>query len=41
MTATRAPAANANGWNNTNVTVTFAATDALSGLDSLSGGDSC
>ncbi|MBI4635367.1 MAG: 6-bladed beta-propeller [Candidatus Rokubacteria bacterium] len=27
------PAANANGWNNTNVTVNFSATDALSGID--------
>jgi hypothetical protein len=28
----RAPAANANGWNNSDVTVSFACTDALSGL---------
>lgn len=28
----RTPAANANGWNNTNVTVSFACADALSGL---------
>lgn len=28
----RSPAANANGWNNTNVTVSFACADALSGL---------
>jgi hypothetical protein len=33
-TATPAPAANTNGWNNTDVTVTFAGTDALSGIDS-------
>jgi hypothetical protein len=30
--ATATPAANAHGWNNTDVTVTFAGTDALSGL---------
>lgn len=28
----RTPAANANGWNNSDVTVSFACTDALSGL---------
>ncbi|GMU39195.1 MAG: hypothetical protein AMXMBFR23_00610 [Chloroflexota bacterium] len=33
-TATRAPDANANGWNNTDVTVTFTGTDGLSGIDS-------
>lgn len=33
-TATRAPDANANGWNNTDVTVTFTGTDNLSGLAS-------
>ncbi|MQC48249.1 MAG: hypothetical protein DWG77_04030 [Chloroflexi bacterium] len=33
-TATRSPGANANGWNNTAVTVTFTGTDALSGIDS-------
>ncbi|MDO9444125.1 MAG: PxKF domain-containing protein [Dehalococcoidia bacterium] len=33
-TATRAPDANANGWNNTDVTVTFSGSDALSGIDS-------
>ncbi|HEX7939395.1 MAG TPA: hypothetical protein VF483_10415, partial [Gemmatimonadaceae bacterium] len=32
VTATRAPAANANGWNNTSVTASWTATDALSGL---------
>ena len=31
--ATPSPAANAAGWNNTNVTVTFAGTDTLSGID--------
>jgi streptogramin lyase len=29
--ASRTPAANANGWNNTNVTVSFAGTDSISG----------
>jgi hypothetical protein len=33
VTATPSPAANGNGWNNTNVTVTFDGTDGLSGLD--------
>lgn len=33
-TATRAPAANAAGWNNTDVTVSFSGTDALSGVAS-------
>lgn len=33
-TATRTPAANANGWNNTDVTVAFSGTDALSGIAS-------
>jgi sugar lactone lactonase YvrE len=32
-TATRLPAANANGWNRTDVTVTFTAVDDLSGID--------
>jgi sugar lactone lactonase YvrE len=32
--ATRSPAANAHGWNNTDVTVSFGSTDGLSGLDS-------
>ncbi len=31
---TQAPAANGNGWNNTNVTVTFTCADALSGIAS-------
>ena len=31
VTATRTPGANANGWNNTDVTVTFAGTDTFSG----------
>jgi hypothetical protein len=33
VTAARTPAANANGWNNAPVTVTFAATDATSGVE--------
>jgi len=37
ISATRAPAANANGWNNTDVTVTFACADPLSGIDSCPG----
>ena len=32
--ASAAPAANGNGWNNTDVTVSFTGTDALSGVDS-------
>jgi len=32
ITGTRTPAANANGWNNTNVTVSFTCADNLSGL---------
>jgi hypothetical protein len=32
ITASRAPAANANGWNNTDVTASYSASDALSGL---------
>jgi len=32
ITAVQSPAANANGWNNSNVTVTFTCSDALSGL---------
>jgi len=35
-TATRSPGANAAGWNNTNVTVSFSGTDALSGIASCS-----
>ncbi len=34
ISAARAPAANANGWNNTPVTVTFTCADTLSGTDS-------
>ncbi len=33
ITAAAAPAPSAKGWNNTNVTVTFTCTDALSGVD--------
>ena len=32
--ASASPAANANGWNNTDVTVSFSGTDGLSGIDS-------
>src|SRR5271163_3710716 len=32
ITAVQSPAANANGWNNSNVTVTFTCSDALSGI---------
>ena len=35
ITATFSPERNANGWNNTDVTVTFAATDSCSGVASL------
>ena len=35
---TRSPGANANGWNNTNVTVGFGCADALSGIKSCTGG---
>jgi hypothetical protein len=34
ITATRTPAANANGWNNSSVTVHYTCSDALSGIDS-------
>ena len=34
--ANASPAANGAGWNNSDVTVTFSATEALSGLDSCS-----
>ena len=37
VTGMRSPEPNANGWNNTNVAVTFQATDALSGVASISG----
>ncbi len=36
ITGSAAPAANANGWNNTDVTVTFTCTDATSGVASCS-----
>ncbi len=36
ITGSRAPLANANGWNNTNVTVSFSCADSLSGVDSCS-----
>ena len=35
---TRTPAANANGWNNEAVTVTYGVSDALSGVDEAAGG---
>jgi hypothetical protein len=35
ITGSRAPAANANGWNNTDVTVHFDAKDSLSGIDTV------
>jgi hypothetical protein len=34
LSASRSPAANANGWNNTDVTVSFSCSDSLSGVDS-------
>lgn len=37
ISGSRSPAANANGWNNTDVTVSFACSDALSGIRSCSG----
>ncbi len=37
ITGSRSPAANANGWNNTDVTVTFTCNDGLSGIKSCSG----
>jgi len=36
LTAALNPSPNVNGWNNTDVTITFAATDALSGVESVS-----
>lgn len=36
ISATANPPANANGWNNSDVTVSFAAVDALSGIDAVS-----
>ena len=38
ITGSRSPAANGNGWNNQDVTVSFACNDALSGMDSCAGG---
>lgn len=35
LSSIRTPAANANGWNNSEVTVVFVATDGLSGLDTV------
>jgi hypothetical protein len=40
ITGSLSPAANANGWNNTNVTVSFTCADALSGIKSCTGGGS-
>ncbi len=40
IAATRSPAANAAGWNNSNVTVSIACSDALSGIKSCTGGGS-
>ena len=37
VTGTRNPAANANGWNNSNVTVSFSCTDTRSGVRTCSG----
>ena len=37
ITGSGSPEANANGWNNTDVTVSFSASDSLSGLDTCSG----
>jgi hypothetical protein len=37
VTGTRAPAPNANGWNNTDVTASFTCSDALSGVKSCAG----
>ena len=36
ITGSRSPGPNANGWNNTDVTVSFACSDGLSGIDSCS-----
>ena len=36
VSASASPAPNANGWNNTDVTVSFSGSDALSGIDSCS-----
>jgi hypothetical protein len=40
INATRSPAPNGAGWNNTNVTVSFSCSDALSGIKSCTGGGS-
>ena len=37
ISGSRTPDANANGWNNTDVTVSFTCSDGLSGIDSCSG----
>jgi len=37
VTGSRSPTANVNGWNNTDVTVSFACTDATSGVDTVDG----
>jgi uncharacterized protein YjbJ (UPF0337 family) len=37
ISGSRSPAANANGWNNTDVTVSFTCSDALSGIKSCTG----
>ena len=37
INGSRTPLANSNGWNNTDVTVSFTGTDSLSGVDSCSG----
>ena len=37
ISGSRSPAANENGWNNTDVTVSFTCSDGLSGIDSCSG----
>jgi hypothetical protein len=40
INASRSPAANVDGWNNSNVTVSFTCSDALSGIKSCTGGGS-
>jgi hypothetical protein len=40
INGSRSPAANGAGWNNTNVTVSFTCSDALSGIKSCTGGGS-
>ena len=39
VSATPSPAPNSNGWNNTDVTVTYTGSDAMSGLDSCEAAD--